>query len=136
MEIEFRRATVNDVPAIVDLCNECFDENTSVHDAKKIMIDTKKDKNQIYLIGLMNKQVIAHGKMNIYCILNHVCVKEEYRRNNIATKMLIECEKIARENGCVSMKLWSSNFRHAAHECYKRYGFKIHDAAFFTKELR
>ena len=71
-----------------------------------------------------------------YAILNHVCVHPEYRRHNFATKMLVECEKIVKEKGCVCMELWSNNVRVAAHKCYKNYGFVVNDAAFFSKEVK
>ena len=61
--------------------------------------------------------------MNTYAILNHVCVKPEFRRHNLGTKMLIECERICKDNGCSVIELWSNNFRQPAHECYKKYGF-------------
>ena len=105
----------------------------------------KNDDNQIYIVGLLDDKIIAHAKitiiptiyenMNTYAILNHVCVKPEYRRHDIATRMLVECEKISKQNGCVCMELWSNNFRKPAHECYKNYGFIINDAKFFSKEI-
>ena len=145
MKVVFRRATLDDLEAIIELCNECFEENTSIDYAKKIYIETENDDNQIYLIGLIGNQVVAHAKitviptiyeeMNTYSILNHVCVKPEYRRFGIATKLLEECERISKEKKCVKMELWSMNFRQPAHECYKNYGFNIDDAKFFSKEI-
>ncbi len=145
MEVEFRIATSEDVEAIINLCNECFEETTSMEYAKKIFIANENDENQIYLIGIIEGKVVAHAKitviptiyekMNTYAILNHVCVKPEYRRHNIATKMLIECEKIAKSKNCVALELWSNNYRQAAHACYQHYGFKINDAKFFSKEI-
>lgn len=144
MEVSFKIATIDDVEAIITLCNECFNENTNIEYAKKVFLETEHDKNQIYLIGIVDGKVIAHSKitiiptiyedMNTYSILNHVCVKPDYRRHNIATKMLIECERISKENGCVVMELWSKNFRQPAHACYKKYGFVVNDAAFFQKQ--
>lgn len=145
MEVKFRRASIDDVEAIINLCNECFNEETSVEDAKRIFLETEQDKNQIYLVGLDGDKVIAHtkitiiptiyGDMGTYSILNHVCVKPEYRRHNIATEMLIECEKISKEMNCVVIELWSRNFREAAHACYKNFGFVVDDAKFFSKKL-
>ena len=145
MNIKFRIATINDIEKIVELCNECFDENTSIEYAKTKFIETENDKNQIYLIGTIDEQIVAHTKitiiptiyedMNTYSILNHVCVKPEFRRHNIATKMLIECEKICKEHSCVAIELWSKNFREAAHKCYINYGFEIVDAKFFSKKI-
>lgn len=146
MEVKFKLAsTLEDVEDIVSICNECFEENTDVEKAKKIFSSTSNDQNQIYLLGYMNGKIVAHTKITIiptlfegmetYSILNHVCVHPEYRRHNIATQMLDECTKICLSRHCVAMKLWSMNFRSAAHACYKHYGFKMIEAGFFSKEL-
>lgn len=145
MNIKFRKATLNDVEKIVNLCNECFDEETNARDAIKIFFETATDKNQIYLVGEIDNNIIAHTKitiiptifkeMNKFAILNHVCVKNEFRRHNIATKMLEECEKICKNLNCSSMKLWSNNVRIPAHTCYKNFGFIVEDAKFFSKEI-
>lgn len=145
MEVSFRRATLEDVESIIKLCNECFDENTSLEYAKRVFLETEKDPNQIYLIGIVGGEVIAHTKitiiptiyenMNTYAILNHVCVRPDYRRHNIATKMLSECEKIAKEQNAKVVELWSNNFRQPAHACYKHFGFIVNDAKFFSKKI-
>lgn len=145
MEVLFRKATIDDVEAIIELCNECFNENTSLDYAKRVFIQTENDENQIYLVGVVDNRIVAHAKitviptiyekMNCYSILNHVCVKPEFRRHNLATKMLIECERISKEKNCVAMELWSMNYRQAAHECYKRYGFNLKEAGFFSKKI-
>ena len=38
MKVEFRIATYEDVEDIILLCNECFNENTSLDYAKKLSI--------------------------------------------------------------------------------------------------
>lgn len=143
--VTFRIATIDDVEAIIELCNECFEENTSLAYAKEVFEKTMNDENQIYLLGEMDGKAVAHTKitiiptiyedMNTYSILNHVCVKPEYRRHNIATKMLDEVTKLCKEKGCVAIELWSKNFRQAAHACYQNYGFVIEDAKFFAKKI-
>ena len=145
MEVLFRRAVLEDVSEIIDLCNECFDEKTELSHAQEIFKESCHDKNQIYLVGLLNGKVMAHAKITViptiyksmgtFAILNHVCVKEEYRRHNIATLMLEEIEKICKEVGCASMKLWSKNFLIPAHVCYKRFGYEPVDATFFSMDL-
>ena len=142
MEVNFRIATKDDVDKIVKLCNECFEENTNVETAKLVFNLTKNDNNQIYLIGECNNDVVAHTKITIvptmfegmqtYAILNHVCVKPDLRRN-IGTKMLERVQKICQERNCISIKLWSANFRIPAHTCYKKFGFEPFDATFFQK---
>lgn len=141
----FNFATESDVEGIVNLCNECFEEATDINLAKKLFLQESSDKNQLYIVGKLNNEIIAHTKITIiptifkkmgtYAILNHVCVKNEYRRHNIATKMLDIVEKICIQKNCKSIKLWSLNSRIPAHALYKKYGFKIDDASFFSKDI-
>ncbi len=145
MNVEFKIATEQDVAGIIELCNECFNEDTSIDFATKVFNETKNDPNNIYLVGIMDGKIVAHSKitiiktmyeeMNTYSILNHVCVKPEYRRHKIATKMLTLIEKICIEKGCKKMELWSNNVRTAAHACYKNYGFHLDEAGFFSKTI-
>jgi len=145
MNLYFKKATFADIEGIIKLCNECFDENTQLDYAEKTFKENETDKNQIYLIGIMNDEIVAHAKINIiptiyedmntYAILNHVCVKPELRRGHIGTRMLDECFKIAKENNCKCVELWSKNFRVAAHGLYNRYGFEVVDAKFFAKNV-
>lgn len=145
MKVEFRIAKEEDVESIIDLCNECFFENTSYGYAKKIFHETCDDKNQIYVIGLVDDKIISHAKitiiptmyenMNTYAILNHVCVKEEYRRHKIATKLLDYITDICKNRNVKKLELWSNNVRVPAHSCYKNYGFVLEEAGFFSKEI-
>lgn len=146
MEVLFRTATIDDIAEIIALCNEIFEENTDVEEAKKIFLKTKMDPNQIYFVGIYQNEIVAHVKltivptmykdMNTYAIINHFCVKSGDRRQKIATHFLKEIEKIALENNCTSIKLWSNNFRQAAHACYYKNGFLLNDAGFFSKNIQ
>lgn len=145
MEVIFKIADESKIASVVKLCNECFDENTSVETALKIF-NENKSKNNIYLIGECDGVVIAHTRiaivptifedMEIFAILNHVCVKPEFRKHKIATKMLDIVVKICKERNCGSIKLWSKNFRVPAHKCYQKYGFEKIDAAFFEMNIK
>lgn len=144
--VEFRLATLDDVEDIIALCNECFGEETPIEYAKGIFEKTKDSPNDIYIIGIMDGKIVSHGKLTIietmyqpmatYAILNHICVKPEYRRHNIATKMLTKMESICKEKNCVKMELWSNNVRVPAHACYKHYGFTLDEAGFFSKVIK
>lgn len=146
MEVVFRKMTKKDLSEVISLCNEVFNEETSLEYAKKIYKKYKKDPNQIYILGEVDGKIVAHlkitviqtiyEKMNIYAILNHVGVKEEYRRHGIATKMLDEAFRICKEHNCVKVELWSNNVRTAAHACYYNYGFELDDAGFFSMSVK
>ncbi len=145
MEVTFRVMGAGDLKAVIDLCNECFNEQTLLENAQKIFDENKDDPNQIYLIGEVDGKIIAHAKINViptiyddmgtYAILNHVCVKPEYRRAHIGTRLLDNCFEIAKDHGCKTVELWSKNFRTAAHALYHSYGFDVVDAKFFEKKL-
>ena len=68
MDIKFKIATQDDVGKIVDLCNECFDETTSLDYALKVFKQTENDANQIYLIGEVDGQVVAHSQITIILV--------------------------------------------------------------------
>ena len=143
----FRLAEKDDLKELVDLMNECFDENTKYDFARKVFLETENDPNQIHLIGIHDEtgKIAAYVKITIipcisspmetYAILNHVCVKPEYRREHIGTHLLVESERIAREHGANMLALWSKNVRQPAHALYKKYGFRIFDGPFFEKDL-
>ncbi len=146
MEVAFREMKKKDVSEVVALCNEVFKEETSLEYAMKTYKKHRKDPNSIYIVGVVNGKIVSHLKitiintiyenMNTYSILNHVGVKEDYRRNGIATKMLDVAFKISKERGCKKVELWSNNVRTAAHACYYNYGFELDDAGFFSMSIK
>lgn len=159
--INFRIMEPRDLEKVIDLCNECFDENTSYAYAREIY--EKTDKNvQIYVVGEIvtdqtgnqtgesqsenqGTEIVAHALVNIvptvyedmntYAILNHVCVKPSHRRAHLGTRLLDYCFDIAKSKNCKKVELWSKNFRVAAHALYHKYGFEVLEAAFFEKEV-
>ncbi len=145
MNIEFKIATLEDVEGIIKLCNRCFAETTSLEYARRIYQENENDVNQIYVIGVMEGEIVAHAKINIiptiyedmntYAILNHVCVKPELRREHIGTMLLDDCFRLAKVHNCKCVELWSKNFRKAAHGLYHKYGFEVVDAKFFSKKI-
>lgn len=145
MEIKFRTATSDDVKGIIELCNDCFGDNTNVEEARTIFEKTKNDPNTIHIIGEINGEIVAHTRIQIietmfrnmetYAILNHVCVSGRYRRHNIASKMLEITVNVCKQRNCIAIKLWSMNFREAAHACYQKFGFRKEEAGFFALDL-
>lgn len=143
--VEFREATLADVPDIIALTNECFDEQTPVEFAEEVFKQTSSDLNTIYLNGYLDGQLVAHVRiaivktmyepMNTFAILNHVCVKPDVRRQHLGTKLLDATFAICRDRDVKVVELWSKNFRVAAHGLYHKYGFEVVDAKFFSKDV-
>lgn len=145
MEVKFREASFGDVSNLIKLCNECFEENTDLVRAQKLFLKTQDDDSQIYLVGVCNGEIVAHAKITIvytiyektdvFALLSHVCVKESFRGCGIATKLLEKCESISKTKGCTEIRLWSTNFRQAAHACYRKCGYIAADAHCFYKKI-
>lgn len=145
MEVTFRPAVYTDIEDIIALTNECFNENTSLEYARQIWQETEQDKNTIYLNGYLGEQLVAHTRiaiiptiyedMNTFAILNHVCVKPDLRRHHLGTKLLDEVFRVCKERNVKVIELWSKNFRTAAHALYRKYGFEVVDAKFFSKNV-
>ena len=145
MQPKFRVAKEEDVKGIVALCNEVFEEDTSLVEAERLFREMRSDKNQIHLVGELDGRIVAFAKVTIvptisaelgtYAILNHVCVSPQMRRGGIGTRLLEACFAVAKCYNCKSVKLWSKNFRQPAHAMYKKYGFEVVDAKFFEKEV-
>ena len=143
--ITFKEATKDDVADIIALTNECFDEQTPVEYAEQVWAETENDQNQIYVNGYLDGELVAHAKitiiptiyedMNTFAILNHVCVKPSARRHHLGTKLLDEVFRICKERNVKVVELWSKNFREAAHAMYKKYGFEVVDAKFFSRPV-
>lgn len=144
-EAEFRIGTRDDLAAMIELTNRCFDEDTPLAYAEKVWDETANDPNQIYLNGWKDGKIVAHTKitiiptiyedMNTYAIINHVCVDPDVRRQHLGTKLLDETFRICRDRDVKTVELWSKNFREAAHALYKSYGFEVVDAKFFAKDV-
>ncbi len=145
MKLRIKKMTLEDIDATIKLCNLCFEEKTRLDYAKKRYLKGIVDPNQIYIVALIDDKIVGHMRVQIietmyesmgsYAMINHVCVHPEYRRHQIATKMLNLATKMCEEKDCKSLALWSKNKRAAAHACYLKYGFEIEDAKFFIKEL-
>ncbi len=143
--VKFSLADASKIRGIVDLCNEVFEEHTDYDEALKLFNENRLDRNQIYVIGEYEGKVIAHTRiaiiptmfkeMGTFAILNHVCVKPEFRKHHIATKMLEVVRTVCKNHECKEIKLWSRNFRVPAHTCYKNFGFVADDSTFFSIKI-
>lgn len=145
MDIEYKIMDFSELPRTVNLCNLCFEEETKIEDAEKIYKAQKNDENHIYLIGILNGEVVANLKITIietiyrglgtYAMLNHICVHPDYRRQKIGTNLVEEAYKICKRRNVKAVSLWSLNHRSIAHQFYKKLGFTSDEAKFFIKNI-
>ena len=147
MAIIFRNAVETDVPEIIDLCNESFNENTSVEYAMQAFEQSKNNPCDIYIVGVNeeNGEIVSHVKVTIvttmfegmgnFGLCNHVCVKPTYRGQKICASMIDYVRMVCAARYCGSIRLWSSNFREAAHRSYINNGFEPQDVTVFFSDL-
>ena len=145
MDVEYKIMYFSELARTVSLCNLCFEENTKIEEAEEIYKNQKGSDKDIYLIGILNSEVVASLKITIvetiykglgtYAILNHICVQPDYRRQKIGTNLLSEAFRICRLKDVHAVSLWSLTTRHEAHLFYDSLGFSKDEAKFFIKSI-
>ena len=70
-----------------------------------------------------------------YFLVDYVCVKEEYRGNNIGKKLLEKVEYIGKQEKIVYIQMTSSRFRVSAHKLYINMGYEIRESDIFRKVI-
>lgn len=70
-----------------------------------------------------------------YYHLDNVCVKNEYQNRGIASSLLQEVERIAREEGIDYIDLTASNYRKIAQHVYLKNGYEIRDSLIFRRRI-
>ncbi len=118
-----RKCSSKDVDDLVSLEQECFKSPLSYDFLKQ---EIEKNPLSNYLCFEKNGVVIGYIGLwltDIGTILN-LCVKEEYRRNNIASKLMDETIKVFKENNINEISLDVRVSNEKALSLYKKYNFK------------
>lgn len=55
-------------------------------------------------------------------VVEHLWLNERYRRRGLGKKLLLEAEKIAKENGCIASQTWCLSFQ--APEFFRKLGYE------------
>ena len=85
----------------------------------------------LIVVSIINKPFKSYK----YLQLDYVCTDPDCRRMGIGNKLLIECEKFAKENNCKQITFTSSYSRTDAHNFYLKHDYKIVESAVFKKEI-
>ena len=107
---------------------------------------TKKTNNStnIELVAEYNNEIIGFLTLNklhdsvediAYFYINYVCVKNNYRRLHVATKLLEKAIELCKEENALYIELTSNPSRLEAHSLYEKLGFKIRCTDVFRKEF-
>ena len=124
------------------LINKIFKKEDNKIDISSI--DGRINENCKILAALKDDQVVGLIVVSIinkpfksykYLQLDYVCTDPDCRRMGIGNKLLIECEKFAKENNCKQITFTSSYSRVDAHKFYIKHDYKIVNSAVFKKEI-
>lgn len=149
MDIIFRKATKEDLPAVLSLYSELGQDDGTVlqldeagrifarlHEYPDYHIHVAEvDGKVIGTFALLVMDNLAHRGARS-AILEDVVVAEELRGCGIGTKMLRHIRGICRERGCYKIALSSNRYRGEAHRFYEGLGFFLHGYSYTLNDLR
>lgn len=74
-----------------------------------------------------------YGGSDCYLVIEDVVVHPDFRRRGIATALLAELERLARQSGCMQMVLLTESVRQDADALYRSAGFEARWTGFKKK---
>ena len=122
--IQIRRMTDNDVNEVAELEKQCF----SVPWSEKSFHDEMTNKLAIYFIARADEKCVGYaGFWNVSGEggITNVAVLPEYRRKGIASLMIEEMIKEAKDLGLEILTLEVRKSNVSAQGLYRKYGFDI-----------
>lgn len=149
-EIKIRRAGLEDVEMLTDLSYKTFWDTFHDHpkNAPEDLADymqkafspeqTRRElaeENSIFLIAEIENEPVGYAKVMIGTRepeitgenpveLNRLYSKQEFLGKGIGARLMDECLRIAKENGCDVMWLGVWEFNPRAQAFYRKYGFR------------
>lgn len=148
-----RKANINDYNDVIKLYKQLHDTEVVFDDNinREFLIDEKNEKiiknklksrKYIFLVAEVDNKIV--GLLDGYIIdsifylekigyLDHLCVDEEYRNNQIGSKLIKEFINISKKKKAKYIKLNSFN-NNKSINLYKRLGFKEY-SSFYISEI-
>ena len=140
INIDFRRAVIDDLPAIVRLLADDFlgTQRERLEDPLpesyiKAFREIDADANQELIVAELDGQLVGSLQLTVTPSLSYqggkrssvesVRVDGKYRSQGIGREMMLWAINRAKEKGCISMHLTSHGERKNAHRFYEKLGF-------------
>jgi GNAT superfamily N-acetyltransferase len=144
MNVTVRRATADDLPAILSLYQHLSldvygpDPGLPPEEALRIFREIEADPRAHLLVAELiednKRKVIGTVKLDIYPnfthggapagVVDNMVVEPAYQRQGVGRILLAEIDRIAREAGCYKLSLTSHQDRTWAHAFYEALGWK------------
>lgn len=124
---------------LLSLLEECFNKKVESIDIKDALsknirfLVAKEEDNIVGSIMITTKYNPVRNTKEFY--LDYVCVKESERGKGTGKLMLMEVERLAKEEGISRIEFTSSTCRIAARNLYISNGYIIKDTNIFYKDM-
>ena len=134
MEVLIREYMKDDLVYVNNILDEAFSVKKSDFSGEEFseIVAVCDDKIVGYL--LLTK-VLNPVRNYYYCLVDYVCVLNNYRGLGVSDKLMAYAEGVAKKTGCKYMQLTCSSFRTSAHSLYQRCGYVKRDSYLYRKEL-
>ena len=133
MTIVVRRATDDDLSAIVALLGELHHPSTALADADtwarmlaqegRVILLAEVDGRAAGTADVSFAPNLTHGAQPRAYVEN-VAVADDRRRQGVGRAIMTEVERLARDAGCYKVTLMSANHRDGAHRFYEGLGYE------------
>lgn len=131
-----------DLVQLHQILSAVFNDNTTYEERENLYKKINNDPN-IHLLGYYIEDIlVGTATLNILTLPSgkeatiwDLAIKEEYRRLGIATKLMIQAEKIAKQENIEKIWLFSGFHRKNAHLLYKKLGYNENIDKAFVKEI-
>lgn len=143
VSLEIGRVRESDLEAISGLHVHFWGEPSDVEAMGEALRQLEDDPDHILLAARIGGEcvgtatgVICHGLysgLDTYLVIEDVVVDEAFRRRGIASSLVTELERFARERSCRQMIVLTESVRHDAHGMYGALGFESRWTGFKKK---
>ena len=135
MDIQIRKATENDFPAIFGLITELAEYEKSpekVSNSLELMYEQKEyfncyvvetEENEIIGMALYYFSYYTWVGKTLY--LDDLFVKEAWRGNGLGTRLMDKMFEVAKDEKCKRFRLQVLNWNHPAIKLYEKSGFTV-----------
>lgn len=130
--MEIRKCLDSDINEVYNLICELKDKKLDFNIFKKAYQSKIRNKNNYFIVGIENSNVIGFLSLIIDFQLHHtgkvatveeLIVSSKYRNNGIGRVLLENAINYAKETKCDVIELTSGFTREAAHRFYEKNGF-------------
>lgn len=140
MDIKIEFLKENEIDSLVELINDAF----SIEASKKAIRESLDSKNIRFLCAKDNDVIAGtimittdidpiKNKKSYY--LDYVAVLSSYQNRKLGSKLMLEVERLAKEEGISYIEFTSSSKRVYARKLYLSLGYKLRDTGVFIKKF-